>query len=191
MQRVLRALRDKAVLSNTYIIFLSDNGYALGEHRFRGGKVKPYDIALKVPLAIRGPGIARGTEVTQAVGIHDLAPTILAMTSNEGTNGSFMMDGLNVLPMLGDPAYRANRPLVFEGAPPNGELLPDWVFQGVITPKWKYFERHTGVSELYDRTNDPWELRNRAADPAFANVKANMRQLKTRLQFCRGSACWN
>lgn len=190
IQRMMTALQENGVLDNTFIIFLSDNGYTLGEYRIRSGKVVPYDIAVKVPLFIQGPGIPAGTTVRQSVGIHDLAPTILAMTQNDGAQGSFIMDGINLLPMISDPYYSANRPIVIEGAPPNGELTPDWLFQGVITPAWKFVTRSSGALELYDRVNDPWELQNQAKNAAYAQPLAQMKLLKERLQFCQGSACW-
>ena len=50
------------MLDETYIVFSSDNGYSLGEHRFIGKDVLT-DEALQVPLLVRGPGIAPGLDV--------------------------------------------------------------------------------------------------------------------------------
>jgi N-acetylglucosamine-6-sulfatase len=133
LQRIIQTLEERAIIDNTYVMFVSDNGYALGEHRYRSGKNIPYDIAVKVPLFIRGPGITPGSTVPQLVGMQDLAPTILAMTQSEGAQGDFVMDGLNLLPMIDDPYYQSKRPIVLEAAPPNGETSPDWVFRGVVT----------------------------------------------------------
>ena len=49
-----------ASCDNTYVVFTSDNGYFLGEHRMRQGKILPYEPSLRVPLMIRGPGHPRG-----------------------------------------------------------------------------------------------------------------------------------
>ena len=56
-------LDQAGVLDDTYIVFTSDNGYSLGEHRFVGKDVLT-DEALQVPLLVRGPGIAPGSSTT-------------------------------------------------------------------------------------------------------------------------------
>ena len=47
---VVSKLREQGVLSNTYIVFTSDNGLHHGEHRIRQGKGRPYEEAARVPL---------------------------------------------------------------------------------------------------------------------------------------------
>ncbi len=49
--------------------------------------------------------------------------------------------------------------------------------------------KETGDQELYDRRRDPFELRNVAADPAYARVKARLAADLARLDRCRGRAC--
>ncbi len=53
-----------------------DNGYFLGEHRIRQGKILPYEPALAVPLLVRGPGIPAGEVRTDPFTSIDFAPTI-------------------------------------------------------------------------------------------------------------------
>jgi arylsulfatase A-like enzyme len=46
----------------------------------------------------------------------------------------------------------------------------------VRTRDWKYVHDPMGdLDELYDLSHDPWELRNVAADPAYADVLADLR----------------
>jgi arylsulfatase A-like enzyme len=47
----------------------------------------------------------------------------------------------------------------------------------------------TGEVELYDRTADPYELDNRAGDPAYAAVEANLAAKLATLADCAGAAC--
>ena len=47
-------------LSNTYIVFTSDNGWQHGEHRIPRNKQQPYEESSNMPLLIRGPGVADG-----------------------------------------------------------------------------------------------------------------------------------
>merc|ERR1719367_1757877 len=73
-------LEARLVLDNTYIIYSSDHGYKQGQWRIGTSKQHPYEIDIRVPFAIRGPGIAPGTNITKALaGNVDLMPTMLDM----------------------------------------------------------------------------------------------------------------
>ena len=49
--------------------------------------------------------------------------------------------------------------------------------------------KETGEQELYDRRVDPAELRNVAADPVYAGIKARLAAELVKLNRCRGRAC--
>ena len=74
---IVDALAADQVLDNTLVIFVSDNGIFQGEHRIDDGKTRHYDAAGRVPLVMRGPGIASGMTIDDSVSNADLAPTIL------------------------------------------------------------------------------------------------------------------
>jgi arylsulfatase A-like enzyme len=113
VRRVLDTLRDTRQDADTYVIFLSDNGYLLGEHRLPGKKGLPYEPASRLPLLISGPGVPSGNTWTSATGMHDIAPTILDMT---GTPSSFPMDGQSVLASAGRPDGNPDRAVLLEQA---------------------------------------------------------------------------
>ncbi|GKZ31401.1 hypothetical protein AbraIFM66950_011977 [Aspergillus brasiliensis] len=70
-------LKDYDILDNTYIVYSSDNGYHIGQHRLQPGKSCGYEEDINVPLFIRGPDIAQDVS-TDIVTTHtDLAPTFL------------------------------------------------------------------------------------------------------------------
>jgi arylsulfatase A-like enzyme len=94
---IVRSLRTTHQLDNTYIVFTSDNGFHLGEHRLPFGKQTPYDTDVHVPLVVRGPGVAKGRRVTGFAREIDLAPTFAAWA--HATVPSFV-DGLSLLPHL-------------------------------------------------------------------------------------------
>jgi N-acetylglucosamine-6-sulfatase len=58
---VVRKLGEQRMLSNTYIVFTSDNGFHHGEHRIQRDKGRPYEESARVPLVVRGPGVAAGS----------------------------------------------------------------------------------------------------------------------------------
>lgn len=69
-------LEQSDKLDNTYIIYTSDNGFHIGQHRLPPGKTCGFEEDIRVPLFIRGPGVPEG-HVQDSVTTHiDLAPTI-------------------------------------------------------------------------------------------------------------------
>src|SRR5204862_8322692 len=69
------ALDRNGQLDNTYIVFTSDNGFHLGQHRMPAGKQTAYEEDIHVPFMVRGPGVPAGRVVSQLAGNVDLAPT--------------------------------------------------------------------------------------------------------------------
>ncbi|KAN0074174.1 Alkaline-phosphatase-like, core domain containing protein [Elaphomyces granulatus] len=73
---VITRLAKSGHLDNTFIIYTSDNGYHIGQHRLQPGKTCGFEEDIRVPLFIRGPGIPVGS-VEDGVSSHvDLVPTI-------------------------------------------------------------------------------------------------------------------
>ncbi len=98
-------------LSNTYILFTSDNGFFFGEHRLIGGKFLAYEPATHLPFLMRGPGIVPGTSTGELTANIDIAPTILNLA---GVEPDKSVDGRSVVPFLRDPELRTRRPILFE-----------------------------------------------------------------------------
>lgn len=72
-------IEDSEQLDNTYIIYTSDNGYHIGQHRLPPGKACGFEEDIRVPFFIRGPGIPQG-RVQEAVTTHiDIAPTLFEL----------------------------------------------------------------------------------------------------------------
>jgi N-acetylglucosamine-6-sulfatase len=95
--RLVHALDRLGQLDNTYIVFTSDNGYHLGQHRLPAGKATAYDTDIRVPLLVRGPGIEAGIKLEQFVGNVDFAPTFAAMA---GAKAIPFADGRSLLGLL-------------------------------------------------------------------------------------------
>lgn len=72
-------LEESDQLDNTYIIYTSDNGFHIGQHRLPPGKTCGFEEDIRVPLFVRGPGVPAG-QVEDAVTTHiDLAPTFFQL----------------------------------------------------------------------------------------------------------------
>ena len=187
---VVDQLRASGELDNTVIVFTSDNGVLLGEHRWKAGKIFPYEESIKVPLIVRGPGIPANQHRSQLVSNVDLPSTILDLAG--GTAGR-PQDGRSLVPLLHeDPATGWNRAIFLEGHYNyRYEYLlgPRIVFDGVRTDRYMYDRYENGEEELYDLKTDPYELQSLHKDPAYASVKAQMVGLMNQLKACAGANC--
>lgn len=76
---VISRLEEYGILDNTYIVYSSDNGFHIGQHRLQPGKSCGYEEDVNIPLIIRGPGIP-ADYTTDIVTTHtDLAPTFFEL----------------------------------------------------------------------------------------------------------------
>lgn len=76
---LIQRLEDHGLLDNTFVVYTSDNGFHIGNHRLAPGKRCPYEEDINIPLLIRGPGVAKGVNSTITNSHTDMAPTILKM----------------------------------------------------------------------------------------------------------------
>ncbi|KAI0403695.1 arylsulfatase-like protein [Xylaria palmicola] len=77
VDRVVRSLENLGILENTYLIYTTDNGYHIGQHRLQPSKQSSFEEDINIPLIIRGPGVPKNYK-TDIVTTHtDLAPTLL------------------------------------------------------------------------------------------------------------------
>ena len=75
VQNVVDTLQKTGQLDNTYIVFSSDNGFHLGQHRLPPGKMTAFEEDIHVPLIVRGPDVPQGKKVDDFAMNIDLAPT--------------------------------------------------------------------------------------------------------------------
>ena len=183
VERLVRVLTETGQLSRTVIVFTSDNGFLLGEHRIPDQKYYPYEESIRVPLIIRGGGFPVGATAGQLVSNVDLAPTIVALT---GAQAGLEMDGRPLLPLALDPTEGKDRTVLIEGV---GAGIDKPSFKAARDKRWLYVEYPGGERELYDLETDPFELRSRHGDPALAAVRADLAGRLHRLRDCRGQNC--
>jgi arylsulfatase A-like enzyme len=171
---VLDALERTGRLENTIVVLTSDNGLQLGEHRWVR-KEAPYEESIRIPLVVRWDAAGWATPVNQgALALNiDLAPTIA-----EAAGLRVPADGRSLLPVL------AGRTLGW-----RGDFLIEHLENETPVPTYcavrmhsaKYVRYATGEEELYDLAADPFELENRAGDPAaseeLAALRARLREL--------------
>jgi N-acetylglucosamine-6-sulfatase len=183
VERLVDALADTGQLDRTVIVFTSDNGFFLGEHRIPDQKYFAYEESIRVPLIIRGGGFPAGATATQPVSNIDLAPTIVALA---GARAERVMDGRSLLPLARDPQQGRDRSLLIEGVG-SGRTKPS--YHAVRDPRWFYVEHSTGDRELYDLQKDPFQLTSRHGAAALASTRNDLARRLARLRTCSGNSC--
>ncbi|MEX0621332.1 MAG: sulfatase [Solirubrobacterales bacterium] len=189
--RIASEVRRAGEMNNTYFIFTSDNGYLQGEHRLRGSKFLPYENSIRVPTLISGPGVKKGQiRIGNAIDV-DLAPTILDMAN---VKPGRVMDGASLLPAAENRRRIPRRAVLLQAMRPLLRFYTpltafDQPFYGVRYQGFKYLNWSFDATELYNLREDPDELVNLAADPAYAATAARLEGLAKRLSTCSGKAC--
>ncbi|KAL1515903.1 hypothetical protein AB1Y20_002517 [Prymnesium parvum] len=92
------------IAERTYFAFTSDHRFQLGQLNLPLDKRHVYDWNTRVPLLLRGPGIAPRSVLRHAATLVDLAPTFLGMA---GVARPDEMDGRSLLPLLVDASAPA------------------------------------------------------------------------------------
>jgi N-acetylglucosamine-6-sulfatase len=182
VQAVVNKLATKGLLSDTYVVFTSDNGWHLGEHRIPKEKGKAYEESIHVPLLIRGPGVTAGS-TTEKVALNiDIFPTFADLG---GLATPSYVDGRSLKPVLEGNASNWRTAFLLERRAPRD---PAQSFFGIRTtePARKYIEYEGGGRELYNLSADPYELENsyKATTPPLS-LASRLEALKD----CAGEAC--
>ena len=174
---IIAALEKEGIRDNTIIIFMSDNGLALGDHRLIG-KACPYDICIHVPFVVSYPDKISAARVDLNMVLNiDIAPTLTELV---GISNISAFDGQSFLPLLTDPSAQFRDGFLFEQYQDDSEdrsmtsLVPAYV--GFRTNEWKYVEYETGEQELYDLKNDPYEMENLISKPGYDDVISNLQK---------------
>lgn len=116
-------LAQAGQLENTYIIFTSDNGLHHGEHRIIYGKGTAYEEAIRVPLVVRGPGIAAGVSRAEVISLIDLAPTFAEIAGAPQHDDAW--DGQSLLPLLSSTGSATSwRSAIFFASPNSLTFKP-------------------------------------------------------------------
>ncbi len=174
--RVLDYVDSSSLAKNTLVIYLGDNGFALGEHGFYD-KRDAFEESIRIPMLAYAPGmIAPGTKIPQMVQNIDLAPTILDLARVPAA-GRPKMDGRSMLPLLTGRDVPWRDHILYE-------YHWEWNFPAtptvlaIRTDRYKYIYYH-GIWDkngFYDLKTDPVERHNLIRVPAYAEAIGTLKK---------------
>ena len=181
MKNLVRTVDEAGELNNTYIVYWTDNGYMMGQHRLKY-KRHPYIEALSHPMLIRGPGIYRGVTDERIIMNQDLAPTFADIAR---ADTPAFVDGRSMKPIFGGKGSWRDVGMIEASNGPSG-LQPSR-YAGLRDETYTYVEYATGEREFYDLQTDHYQLENIAGQkPELeAELSAKLQKLKD----CVGAAC--
>jgi choline-sulfatase len=163
---VTGALARNGLETETMVAFTADHG-EMGGERGLWFKMSFLEGSARVPLIVRGPGIASG-RVSEPVSQLDLAPTLAALAGTALGEAEF--EGRSLVSAL------------HGGDPGAATVVSEYLAEGVTAPavmirrgRYKYIRCPGDPDQLYDLGSDPQELVNLAAEPGRADECAALR----------------
>jgi arylsulfatase A-like enzyme len=172
--RVLAALAAQGLAEDTIVVFTTDHGDFLGDHRLLLKGPAHYEGITHVPFIWAEPGAHPARRTGALAGTLDIAATFLDRARVQPYNG---IQGLSLLPVLAGNGAIARDSMVIEddqqravfGLPSGARL------RTLITPRWRMTIAHGDpYGELYDLERDPHEVENLFEDPAHRGVRAEL-----------------
>lgn len=176
--KVLETLKEEGLEENTIVIFTSDHGFHLGEHRF-WMKVSLHEESVRVPLIIKVPG-KEPAICHSFVELLDLYPTVAELAGLKLTSG---VQGKSLVKTLDNPVYKV-RDMAFSVSGQKGKM-------GFMlrSEKWAFiqYDEDAGSGlELYDMEYDPKQYNNLASVPQYQDIVGSFQEaLKMKLREVR------
>jgi arylsulfatase A-like enzyme len=183
--RLFRFLEERGLMDTTMIVFTSDHGDYLGDH-WMGEKDLFHDASAKIPLIVVDPSpaadAARGTVCDELVESIDLVPTFLETLGADPASQNHRLEGRSLGSFLHGPPPAAWRRFAISeydyalqpAAAKLGIEPRDARLFMVGDKHWKLVHAPGFRPMLYDLANDPGELRDLGADPAYEDERRRL-----------------
>ena len=161
--KLLDGLFFENLLSNTLIIFVSDHGDLLFDHKMYR-KSRLYEGSSNIPLIISGPGLKKKGVSHSLVELRDIMPTVLSLADADIPD---TVDGQNI---LADNFHRE----YIHGEHSGGNIGN----QFIVTEHDKYiWYMQSGKEQYFNLDKDPRELHNAINDSEYSNRISYLRSL--------------
>jgi arylsulfatase A-like enzyme len=161
--RVLDELGKSPYRDNTVVVFLTDNGFHLGE-KDHWQKGTLWEEATHVLLMFRVPGMTKaGGKCERFVSLQDVYPTLTEICGIEPPRH---IDGRSLVPLLKQPDAEWKSTAI-------SALYDRYI--SIRTETFRYIRYTDGEEEFYDCAKDPHEWTNQIRNPEYATEIAKLR----------------
>ncbi len=171
--RTLDYLDDHGLTNNTLVIYISDQGFYMGEHGWFDKRFM-YEESFRTPMLMRYPGVAKPGSVNNNLVMNlDIAPTVLSAAGIKIPAG---MQGKSLLPLLKTKKVQG-RDAMYYHYYENGEHAVSPHF-GISTGRYKLIRFYTRVNgwELFDLKKDSNEMRNVYGEKGLERLTAKLKK---------------
>lgn len=172
--RVLDYLDAHDLTENTLVIYLSDQGFYMGEHGWFDKRFM-YEESFRTPMVARLPGLIKPNTKIDAFAMNlDIAPTLLELANVAAPAD---MQGTSFLPLL-TGERESIRDEVYYHYYENGEHAVSPHF-GVRTKRYKLIRYYKRLEtwELFDLEKDPEEMHNLYGKKKYEKITKELKQL--------------
>ncbi len=153
--RLFKELKNQNIYEDSIIVFTSDHGEGLGQHKWVGhGRI--YNEQLFVPLIIKFPKKKSVSEKlrNQTVSLIDVLPTLVKEVNLDLTKKEkHQFEGFNILNPI-------ERKYVFSERVNRERDWEPGIKYALTGNKWKYFHLTEGADKLFDIKHDFIETKN-------------------------------
>jgi arylsulfatase A-like enzyme len=171
--RTLDYLDKNGLADNTIVIYMSDQGFYMGEHGWFDKRFM-YEESFRTPMVMRYPGVIKPqTVISNLIMSIDIGPTLLQAA---GAAVPGQMQGYSFLPLLQQKPYTARKDMYYHYYE-NGIHAVSPHF-GISTGRYKLIRFYEKVDswELFDLEKDPQEMRNVYTDKRYQPVVAELKR---------------
>lgn len=170
--RTLDYLDKHGLTKNTVVIYLSDQGFYMGEHGWFD-KRWMYEESFRTPMMMRYPGVIKaGTQSGEYVMNLDIAPTVLDAA---GVKIPQDMQGESFLPLVTGKGSRGRDAMYYHYYEPTVHFVSPHF--GIKTKRYKLIRFYGMVDswELYDLQKDPHEMDNLYGKKGYEKLTAGLK----------------
>ncbi len=153
---IVDTLEENGEMDNTYIIFTSDHGLAIGRHGLMG-KQTQFDHSVRPPFMISGPNVPKGKKIPADIYLQDAMATSLELAGIEKPSYVYFNSVLGFIDgKRTDSYYDA----IYGGYVNTQRMIRKDGFKLMVYPKLKKVL-------LFDMENDPEEINDIAMESKY------------------------
>ncbi|KAF5849867.1 hypothetical protein GGP41_005356 [Bipolaris sorokiniana] len=196
-------LESFGLMNNIYIIYTSDNGFPIGQHRLALENSCAYEEDVNVPMFIRGTGVPKGEVVTSPTSHTDIVPTLFDLA------GIPLLKQFDGAPVPVKPSQLTCAKTEHINIEFWGNNFGEGIYAGGINLNNTYKDLHvvgddydiacivwcTNEHELYDMKTDPghmknlWNATGAVGNYTVGRLQPRLDALLMVLKSCKGQVC--
>ena len=161
--RLLDELDRQNLWQDTIVIFASDHGFSLGEHKWAYSKGNLTKASVNSPMIIAHPEGVRGESSFANVQLVDIFPTLIDSCGTKGIRHPVKMDGRSLMPLVREPS--ASWPFASFAVSGSSRVRPTvFSHRCIHRDQWKYVETGSNpagrIKRLFNMDEDSGQFVN-------------------------------